>query len=424
MDKIRNRWLVLTQYYSPEIGAPQIRLRCMVRRLREHDISVEVLTALPNYPAGKVFPGYSGKWRVREEIDGVPVRRTWVYAGTGRSARIRLANYFGFTATALFTVLTGPRPDVMFVESQPLSLGVVAILMKYLRGVPYVYNVPDLQVDVAKQMGFMSNKWLLRVAEAMENFFMRQSWTVSTVTKKFMQHFHQRGVPMSQISYLPNGADTDFLRPQSPHPEMLQRWGLHNKKVFVYVGTHAFYHGLGTLIETAALLQDRNDIAFLLVGDGPERARLKQLVADRKLSNVVFGESAYDEMDRLYSIAYASIAVLRDIPVARSMRLSKVYPSLSCEVPVIYSGIGESADLISSTGCGMAVQPENPAKLAEAVLALASNVDLRNRMGRAGRDLVLKDYSWASIVDHWLEDIGVETESKMEVAAAESGCSV
>ena len=424
MDRVQNRWLVLTQYYSPEIGAPQIRLRCMVRRLREHGIDVKVLTALPNYPAGKVFPGYSGKWSIKEEIDGVPVKRTWVYAGTGRSARIRLANYFSFTATALFSALTGPRPDVLFVESQPLSLGVVAILMKYLRGVPYVYNVPDLQVDVAKQMGFMSNKWLLRVAEAMENFFLRQSWTVSTVTKKFMQHFNQRGVPISQISYLPNGADTNFLSPQDPDPEMLDRWRLHNKKVFAYVGTHAFYHGLDTLLETAALLRDRDDIAFLLVGDGPERVRLKQLAADRKLSNVVFGESAYDEMDRLYSIAYASIAVLRDIPVARSMRLSKVYPSLSCQVPVIYSGVGESADLISSTGCGVAVQPENPAKLAEAVVDLASNPELRNRMGSAGRHLVLKDYSWASIVDHWLEEIGVDTEGKMEVAAAETGCSV
>ena len=90
--------------------------------------------------------------------------------------------------------------------------------------------------------------------------------------------------------------------------------------MFLYVGTHAFYHGLDTLIEAATQLRDNPDIAFLLIGDGPERNRIKQMAADRKLPNVVFGESSYEEMDRLYSIGYASIAVLRDMEVARSMR--------------------------------------------------------------------------------------------------------
>ena len=117
------RWLVVSQYYPPEIGAPQIRLRAMVKELRKHGIEVEVLTALPNYPAGEIFPEYKGKRRVREEIDGIPVTRTWVYPGTGKSAFVRLRNYFSFTMTAMWAALRGPRPDVLFVESQPMSLG-------------------------------------------------------------------------------------------------------------------------------------------------------------------------------------------------------------------------------------------------------------------------------------------------------------
>jgi colanic acid biosynthesis glycosyl transferase WcaI len=76
LENHKGRWLILTQYYPPEIGAPQIRLRSMARELRRHNIKVEVLTAMPNYRAGKVFPGYSGRWRMREDIDDVPVRRT------------------------------------------------------------------------------------------------------------------------------------------------------------------------------------------------------------------------------------------------------------------------------------------------------------------------------------------------------------
>jgi glycosyltransferase involved in cell wall biosynthesis len=362
---------------------------------------------MPNYPAGRIFPGYAGRRHVREEIDGIAVRRTWVYAGTGKSASIRLANYLSFTCTALLATLTGPRPDVMFVESQPLSLGFVAILMKWLRGVPYVYNVPDLQIDVAQQLGFMHNRSFLHLAAALENFFLHQSWKISTVTHRFIEHFQKRGLPRTQITFLPNGADTEFLKPQLPSRDLLDRWRLHGKKVFLYVGTHAYYHGLDTLIEAATLLRKRSDIVFLMIGDGPERARLKQLSIDRGLTNVIFGQSPYEEMDQLYSIAYASVATLRKMDVAQSMRLSKIFPSLSCAVPVIYAGVGEAAELLETHKCGVVVEPEEPALLAQAIASLASDQSMRHAMGGAGRAFVEREYSWSTIVGHWLEEVGI-----------------
>jgi putative colanic acid biosynthesis glycosyltransferase WcaI len=402
-----SHWLILTQYYAPEIGAPQIRLRSVAKVLRRHGIEVRVLTAMPNYPAGKIFPGYARRWHMHEKIDGIAVRRTWVYAGTGRSAFVRLANYLSFTFSALVAALTGPRPNVLFVESQPLSLGLVAVLMKWLRGVPYIYNVPDLQIDVARQLGFMRNGSILRLATALENLFLRQSWKVSTVTERFIAHFIARGLPRYQTTFLPNGADTEFLKPRPPSRQLLDRWRLDGKKVFVYVGTHAYYHGLDTLIEAATLLCERSDIVFLMIGDGPERPRLKRLARDRGLTNVIFGDSPYEEMDQLYSIGYASVATLRNIDVAQAMRLSKVFPSLSCAVPVIYAGVGEAAELLAGNKCGVVVAPEEPALLARAVSELASEPTLRDAMGCAGRRLVEREYSWAAIVERWLAELGL-----------------
>jgi glycosyltransferase involved in cell wall biosynthesis len=405
VTKRASRWLILTQYYPPEIGAPQIRLRSVVQELRRHRIKVEVLTGMPNYPAGKIFAGYHGRWHMREEMDGIPVRRTWLCAGTGKSARSRLANYLSFTFTALLAALLGPRPDVLFIEAQPLSLGLVAILMKWFRGVPYIYNVPDLQIDAARQLGFIRNDIFLRLAWGLENLFLRQSWKVSTVTHRFIEHFQSRGLPRKRITFLPNGADVDFLRPQPPCQELLDRWGLHGKKVFLYVGTHSFYSGLDTLIEAATLLKDRLDIAFLMIGDGPERARLMRMGADRGLTNIIFGESPYEEMSRLYSIACASLAMLRKMDVSQGMRLSKIFPSLSCAVPVIYAGLGEGAELLKANECGLVVTPEEPALLAEAIVNLACDHALRDRMGCAGRRLVETEYSWSLIVQRWLNEI-------------------
>jgi glycosyltransferase involved in cell wall biosynthesis len=396
---------MLTQYYPPEIGAPQIRLRSIASELGRHGITVDVLTAMPNYPAGRTFDEYRDRWYHREDIDGIAVRRTWVYAGTGRSARVRLANYFSFTLTALVAAFSGPAPAVLFVESQPLSLGFCAVLLKWLRGVPYIYNVPDLQIDVARQLGFLRSPRALQVATKLEDFFLRQAWNVSTVTHRFIEHFASRGVPRERISFLPNGADTRFLAPRPPCPELVRRWGLEGKLVFLYVGTHAYYHGLDTLIDAAAQLRNRSDIAFLMVGDGPERARLKAEVEKRGLSNVVFGQSPYDEMDRLYSIAYASIATLRNVDVAKQMRLSKIFPSLSCGVPVLYAGKGEAAELIATEKAGVVVAPEDPTALASAVEALASHPEERAAMGLAGRAFVEREYNWSAIVARWLDQI-------------------
>src|SRR5205823_2871431 len=153
------RWLILTQYYPPEIGAPQIRLRCLARQLQRDGKQVSVLTAMPNYPAGKIFDGYRGRFSCRERIDGVDVRRTWV--------------------------------------------------------------------DAARELGFIRKPLLLRMAAFAEDLFLKNAWKVSTVTHAFMRHFESRGVPAERVTFLPNGADTDFLRRMEPSAEYLDAWKLH-----------------------------------------------------------------------------------------------------------------------------------------------------------------------------------------------------
>lgn len=403
----RPRWLILSQYYAPELGAPQIRLASLVRQLRRHDIDVSVLTAMPNYPAGRTFDGYRGRLAMRDEVDGTPVLRTWLVPGAGRSSLLRLANYLSFTATAMVAAAAARRPDVLFVESQPLSLGLVGVAMKRLRGVPYIYNVPDLQVDVARELGFIRSDRLLEVAAEMEDLFLTEAWKVATVTDGFIEHFAARGIPRDRITFLPNGADSEFLRPMEPDAELLRRWNLEGKIVFAYVGTHAIYHGLETLVRAAAILRERDPrIHVLFIGDGPERESLRRLAEDLELDNVTFGSSPYDEMARLYSLARGSVATLRDMPVAEGMRLSKVFPALACGVPVVYSGRGEAAALLEREGCGIVTPPEDPSALADAMLRLAADDDLHRDLSTAGRALVERQFSWSSIVDRWLESLG------------------
>jgi colanic acid biosynthesis glycosyl transferase WcaI len=410
--------VIVTQYYPPEPGAPQIRLSALARQLVRSGIDVRVLTGMPNYPEGVIHEGYRRKLYLQETIDGIPVYRVWLYPATGRNPFRRLANYLSFTFTATFyLIFCLPKIDVLFVESQPISLGIAGVLMKWFRRVPYVYNIPDLQTDVAKQLSFVGWRILLGVAVALENFFMRQSWTVSTVTHRFIDYV-ERGIPRSQISFLPNGADTEVLRPLPYDPGYAERLGVAGRKVFTYAGTHAYYHGLEVLVETARLLRERADIVLLLVGKGPVRPLLQQQAAEQGLTNIVFGDSPFAEMPQLMSITYASVVVMKDIPVAEKMRLSKTFPPLACGVPIVYSGRGESADMVEEHGCGVQVLPESPESLAEAIVRLADDRARRDEMGRRGIELVDRELSWASIIRNWLAQLKGDS-SATEVRDAE-----
>jgi glycosyltransferase involved in cell wall biosynthesis len=153
-----------------------------------------------------------------------------------------------------------------------------------------------------------------------------------------------------------------------------------------------------------------------MVGGGPERERLRRKAAEQGLTNVIFGESPYDEMAELYSTAFAAVATLRDVPVAKGMRLSKIFPALSCSVPVIYAGNGEAAELLASQRCGVVVAPEQPAALAQAMRELADDRQRRDRLGAAGRAFVERDYSWSTIVGRWLAEVGIERRGQPEAA--------
>src|SRR5262245_36351529 len=106
----------------------------MVRELRRLGTDVQVLTGMPNYPTGRIYPGYEGMLTMNDEIDGVPVRRVWLYAASGGNTVARLLNYLSFTISSAMALAFQPRADLVFVEAQPITLALPALLNRMVRG--------------------------------------------------------------------------------------------------------------------------------------------------------------------------------------------------------------------------------------------------------------------------------------------------
>jgi len=398
-------WLIVTQYYHPEPGAAPIRLRALVKELTRLGRRVTVLTGMPNYPEGVFHEGYRGKLSLNDEVDGIRVKRIWLYPAGGKSPSKRMLNYLSFTFHTLFYLGLARHKQILFIEAQPITLALYGLLARWLFKVPYIYNTPDLQVEIAGERAWIGGSFV-RLATSLETYLMRQAYSVATVTHAFIEHFvNARGVPRTRMSFLPNGVDLEHLRPLPYSERHAKEMGVAGKKVLTYAGTHADYQGLDVILDTAKRLKHRSDIIFLMVGRGPQRQRLIDRTTSEGIANVLFKDSPFEEFSFLMSISYGFIAVLRDIPAAQKMRLAKTFPPLACGVPVIYAGVGESAEIIRTNGCGIVVLPENPASLADAVLSLVDSPERRDAFSKAGLKLVEREFSWKTIVCNWLRQL-------------------
>ncbi len=401
------RFTILTQYFPPEVGAPQVRLREIALELQRQGHEVTVVTAMPNYPVGKVFPEY--RWRVlsRETVCGLPVIRSWIYPATGRNILRRLLNYFSFTISSFFGCWLAPRPDLLLVESPPLFLGITAYLISRLRRIPYIFNVSDLWPDSAKELGIIENQTLLSVTAKLERFLYRKAWKISGQTLGILDRIEVKGIPRSHLVFLPNGVNLEAFK-RVPVNGEVNKWVNPGQIPFVYAGTHGFAQGLDVIIEAAKILREHEQLVFLFIGEGPDKKRLQQLAGQYRLQNVRFiPAQPVEKMAAFFSCSRASIVPLKKMDLFKGARPSKIFPSLACQTPIIYCGEGEAADLIREENCGRVVPPEFPERLAEAVLDLARDTCLADRMGENGRAFVEMHYTWSKIVHEWLMGLGV-----------------
>jgi len=408
------RFLVLSQYFPPEIGAPQVRLAAVTRELEKRSHQIEVVTALPNHPTGNIFPPYRHKFYVQEQRNGATVHRLWIYTALGAGLK-RMLNYLSFSITCLFGLLKASRPDYILVESPPLFLGIPAIIAAKLWRVPVIFNVADLWPDSVRELGLIKNSQLLLWAERLEQWIYLNSTYVSSVTEGIRSRLiDEKAVNPHKILFLPNGVDTELFRPMQPDPTLSEQIGLNTEeKIILYAGTHGFAHGLEVALRAAQLLGGEQ-IHMVFLGDGSEKPMLIQMAEKMKLSNVLFLHAAPPEhVVHLYSIALAGLSTLRDSSLFESTRPAKVIATMACGKAVIYSGAGEGARLVEKARAGLVVPPQDPHALAAAIRRLIADPDLAAQLGQNGRRYVEAHLTWSALVENWLAQIE-ETEVSID----------
>jgi glycosyltransferase involved in cell wall biosynthesis len=265
------RLLILSQYFPPEMGAPQGRLSELGERLVARGWTVEALTALPNYPTGKIFEGYAPLRPVVEQIGAIRTVRVPVFPSKGGFVK-RLASYGSFIASAcaLGPAMCG-KPDLIFVESPPLFIGWAAWFLSTIWRCPYVFNVSDLWPESAVRMGVVKDGAAVRLAERLERSCYERAAGVTGQSQEIVDGILRRA-PSVKTQVVTNGVIVKrFGRDKGDAAARALVRGDGSKPVFIFAGLLGLAQGLDQILDAAAGV----DARFVLVGDGPVRAHLE-----------------------------------------------------------------------------------------------------------------------------------------------------
>jgi len=393
--------VILTQYYPPEVGAPQNRLSEFALDLKRRGHAVAVLTAMPNYPAGKIYHGYQGLLR-RERWNDIEVIRTYIYPTLSTGIVKRLLCYFSFVVSSL--LIGGwfvDPPDYILTESPPLFLGISGYLLSRWKRARWIFNVSDLWPESAVRLGLLRPGLALRLGESLEAFCYRRAWLVTGQSSGIVQSIKER-FPGAPTYYLPNGVDTKRFRPDCATPEARSLLSKGPGCVVLYAGLHGLAQGLEQIIEAAAHLRNENGIQFVLVGDGPTKQALVKAASARKLTNVTFLEPVpYKDMPAILAAAdILVVALAAHIPGAVP---SKLYEAMASGRPLIAVAAGEPAEIVSKREAGVVVQPGDIEGLVTALRCLASDPLKRLRLRDRAREAAVKEYDRAAVASRFVE---------------------
>lgn len=383
------RIVILTQYYPPELGAPQGRLSDLARRFLAEGHEPIVVTAMPNYPTGRIYKGYGGLFR-RERLDGVEVLRCWLYPNQGVGILGRLASYFSFVLTSVVVgALMLPKADFLLTESPPLFLGLSGYLLSRWKRARWIFNVSDLWPESAVHLGVLrEGGWALRAANRLEAFCYRRAWLVSGQSQEILDSIRSR-FPRTSTYHLSNGVDPEAFHParrsQESRRRLVELAGVVEPAcVVIYAGLHGVAQGLDQVLESAARLRNHPEIRVLLLGDGPVKRELQEKAAKLELDGVRFLDAQPRESvpDLLAAADIAIIPLKQRLPGAVP---SKIYEAMGAAVPIVLVAGGEPAEIVQAARAGVTVAPDDPDSLSAALEALAGDSELRLALGKAGR---------------------------------------
>ena len=404
--------LFFSHYFPPEGNAPATRVFQMGRRWVRAGHEVQVITCAPNVPAGKIYDGYRNRPIQHETVEGIRVTRIWTFLAPNKGSVRRSLNYISYLFSAGLAGLFTRNPDLIIATTPQFFCGWTGALVARLRRVPFVLEVRDLWPESIVAVNAMKPGLAIRFLGWLEQKLYAAAGLIVTVGDGYRSRLIERGVPSSKIAVITNGVDRETLKPGARDESLREKFGLAGKFVCAYVGTIGMACGLDVVLRAATLLkqQGRNDITFLLVGDGAVRDELQDQATGQELDNIIFaGLQPKPLIPALLATSDACLVHLRKQDLFQSVLPSKLFEAAAMARPVILGVQGSAASLLTDMNGGICIEPENEEELCSAVARLSDDPSLARRMGESACRHVQEHFDLDRLASDYLSLLEQET---------------
>ena len=380
--------LFLTDNFPPEVNAPASRTfeHCSEWVRAGHQVTV--ITGTPNFPKGKVFDGYRNRLWQTETMSGIRVIRVWTYITANEGFAKRTLDYLSYMVAGFLASLFVRRVDVVVGTSPQFFTVCAAYMTGLLKRVPWIFELRDIWPESIRVVGAMKQSKLLDLLEKVELFLYRNSTAIVSVTHAFRASLIRRGVSGDKIHVVTNGVDVGRFSPREKDAELLEQHGLQGRFVAGYIGTHGLAHALDTVLDTAKALKkapDGDRFRIILLGDGAQKATLRQRAQNEGIDNVIFVDSvSKDEVVRYWSLLDVSIIHLKKDELFTTVIPSKLFECMGMAIPVLHGVPGESAGIVEREDVGLPFEPQNPEELLTCIRRLSDDPALYRRLKTNG----------------------------------------
>ena len=410
------RVLFFTDNFPPEINAPANRTYEHCIEWLKQGADVTVITCNPNFPKGKLYPGYKNRLYKKEVIDGIKVVRVWSFITPNRGTVKRILDYMSF-ALSSFLVSLFIKTDVIIATSPQLFAALGGYCSAALKRKPWIMEVRDLWPESIHALGAINNKSTLRKLEQLVNFLYRKANKIIVVTDSFKERISGEGIDPSKIEIVKNGVNHDRYYPEEPDQELIREHGLEGKFVIGYIGTHGMAHNLSMILDAAAEL-NHPDIHFLFIGDGAVKNRLMIQKERLNLTNVtMLNMISGRAVNRYISITDCALVPLRKSDTFKTVIPSKIFENCAMGKPILLGVEGESKALIEKYGAGIAFAPDSIEDFVNKLRQLQTDPQLMEEL-RAGALQLATDFDRSRLARAmWVHIIGLCSESTQNATA-------
>jgi colanic acid biosynthesis glycosyl transferase WcaI len=407
------RILILSQYFWPE----EFLINDFAKSLRDRGHYVEVLTGLPNYPSGKLYPGYSFSGPYRDAYNGIQIWRSPIFPRGNASGWRLIINYFSFAFLASirgFLACWRSFDVILVYEVSPITVGIPARVIKALTGAKLFFWVQDLWPESLSATGVIHSDYILKCFGELTRWIYKGCDLILIQSRAFIESVLKYGVENKKIRYFPNCAE-DYFRPVNPRKCTSESALMLPGFRVMFAGNIGKSQDFETLLSAAELTLGKPSIQWIILGDGRHRSWVEHEIYNRELNNVhLLGRHPKERMPAFFSLADVLLIALKRKPLFALTVPSKVQAYLACGKAILASLDGEGARIIQEAQAGITVPAENPKELADAVLRLNElGQEQLKVMGQNARKYYEKHFSRKHLLDlfeRWLDELSADSD--------------